>query len=548
MDKTRRVLRQVCRLSVFAAVVRLDLDMKILAAAPSFSSGSGNASIFPIGLSYITASLKSAGHEVDCHMYKGNEEMQALLSKTSYDYVATGGLSSQYHDIKAITGIARENGKKIIAGGGIITSGPELMSRHLNVDYAVIGEGEDTVTELLSFLSNGFDLSDVSGLGYFKNGDFILNSRRKQREDLDALPMPDYESFGFNLYLDASRPSDSFSKDLFDSPREYPLVSSRSCPYSCTFCYHPIGDKYRQRSIDSIMLELEHVIPKYRINIVGILDELFSYHKERVLEFCKRFQDFTKTLSWEVKWLCQMRVESVDEAVLTAMKHSGCYLVGYGLESYSPIVLKSMKKHITQEQIHKAVHMTMDSGISIQGNFIFGDIEETLDTAKETLYFWRQHVEAGVLLGFILPFPNSKLYQHCIKKGLITDGVDFVKNHLFEIINMTEMSDKDFYNMAVLIYKYSRRYNKFVVPDVISKDSFVVRCPYCLNSIEYKNYDTSQLSSTRAFVYCRSCRLRFYPISPLYNNIRKLSLALVHPWSYNLIGKAHDIIKRLTGK
>ncbi|MEO5359449.1 MAG: B12-binding domain-containing radical SAM protein [Nitrospirota bacterium] len=518
--------------------------MKILAVAPNFSIGYGKISIFPVGLSYITAALKSVGHEVDCHMYKGKEGMQSLLKEKDYDFVATGGLSSQYRNIKDITDIAHENGKKIIAGGGIISSEPEQMARHLNIDYAVIGEGEDTVIELLSCLSNGLNLSDVSGIGYFKNDEFILNGRRKQREDLDSLPMPDYESFDYVLHLDTSRPSDTFTYDLYDLPREYSLVSSRSCPFSCTFCYHHAGDKYRQRSIDSIMRELELVIPKYRINLVFILDDLFSYHTDRVLEFCRRFKDFTSTLSWEVKWCCQMRVESLDETILKTMKQSGCFIISYGFESYSPIVLNSMKKHITQEQIHNAIHMTLDSGLSIQGNFIFGDVKETLDTAKESLEFWRQHTESGILLGFILPFPRSRLYLHCIEKGLIKDIVDFTSNHLFEPINMTEMSEKDFVKMSVLIHRYTKKYNKYIVPDLINKDSFTVRCPYCKNLIEYKNYDTSRLSSTTLFLYCRSCRRRFYAISFLYNIIRKLTLLFLYPWSYRLIGKLHDLVKR----
>ncbi|MBF0463556.1 MAG: B12-binding domain-containing radical SAM protein [Nitrospirae bacterium] len=520
--------------------------MKILAVSPDIGIGGGDF-IFPVGLSYITAALKSAGHEVDCLVFKGKNGMMNLLNKNNYDFVATGGLSFQYHNIKDITNLAKENGKKIIAGGGIITSDPELMSRHLGVDYAVVGEGEDSVTELLSCLDNGMDLSNVLGLGYYKNGEFILNGRRRQRENLDSLPMPDYESFDFSHHLDSLRSSDSYYYNLYDFPREYPLVSSRSCPYSCTFCYHPLGDKYRQRSIDSIMQELKLMIPRYRINIVGIYDELFSYNSDRILEFCERFKDFTKTLSWDIKWGCQMRVESLDETVLKSMKQSGCFIISYGFESYSPVVLKSMKKHITQEQIHSAIHMTLDCGISIQGNFIFGDVKETLDTAKETLEFWRTHIEAGILLGFILPFPNSMLYRYCIEKGLIKDSVDFVKNHLFEIINMTQMDDNDFYRMSVLIYRYSWKYNKYVVPELIQKDSFIVCCPYCKERLEYKNFDTTRLFTTTWHIFCKNCKRRFYPLSSAYNIIRKLLLLFLYPWNYRLfvkLIKIHDRIKR----
>jgi radical SAM superfamily enzyme YgiQ (UPF0313 family) len=512
--------------------------MKILLVAPQFT-------IFPVGIAYIASSLKQSGYHLDGYIYDKSSDLIDLLQDKNYDIVATGGLSSQYAQIKAISDITKKLNRTLIVGGGIITSEPELMSRSLNVDYAVIGEGELAIVDLLSCLAGNGDISQVKGIGYFQGGGFILTAGRKQIEDLDALPWPDYDCFGFSAFLDTQKPTDHYYYDLFDEPREYPLVASRSCPFLCTFCYHPAGDKYRQRTLESIFKELEVVIPKYRINIVSLFDELFSYNEERVLEFCARFRELTGRFSWTIRWNCQMRVAGLKETMLDAMRDSGCYMVSYGLESYSLPVLKSMKKHITPEQIHHAVHATLDRRISIQGNFIFGDKAETRETVLETLEFWKDHREAGILLFFILACPNSAMYQHAIQKGIIKDRLDFIKHHLFEIYNMTTMPDWEFYRLVTLVFKHVYKYYFFAVPDQHTPDSVTVRCPHCEEIMTYRNYATKRYFFVK-MMYCRNCRKRFFSASRLYILYANVIARMLPPFSFRIYKTLKQLQSKLT--
>lgn len=502
--------------------------MKILLVAPQ-------AIIFPTGLSFIAAVLRADGHEVDGFIFTGNDaalievlEKGTLSVKTStstrYEVVATGGLSSQYAQIKNILQIAKHFSVYTIVGGGIITSEPELMSRDLKADFSVVGEGERVVVDILQSLKN------KSGLYHTLYP--TIHEATNQIEDLDALPYPDYDTFNYADFLDSMKPTDMYYYDLFDYPREYPLVASRSCPFLCTFCYHPTGDKYRQRSLDSIFSELAVVIPKYHINIVSIFDELFSYDEDRVLEFCRRFKKLTRNLSWKVKWNCQIRVSGLQEEMLNDMKDAGCYMVSYGFESYSSKVLKSMNKHITPDQIHDAIHATLRQGLSIQGNFIFGDTAETMETAKETLDFWMAHREAGIMLGFIIACPNSEIYQRAIKKGIIKDKLDFIKNHLFDTINMTEMSDWKFYRLVTLIFKYVNRCYRFTVPLLKTATSVTVRCPHCKDLVWYNNYS---MKKSMVMMYCRYCRKRFYIASRLYIYYKRFLAYTIPLFSYHLL-------------
>lgn len=487
---------------------------------------------FPVGIAYVAASLKSAGHNVDCYIFTTPDGLRERL-RSGYDALATGGLSSQYGPIKNISEIARASGILLIMGGGIITSEPELMSRALQVDFAVIGEGERAIVDLLACIESKGDFSLVDGIGYFSGEQYVLTNSRAQIEDLDSLPMPDYEGFGLQRKIDAAMSSDQYHYDIFDNPREYPIITSRSCPFMCTFCYHPSGDKYRTRSVDSIMTELKIVIPQYRINIVSIYDELFSYSDERVYEFCAKFSEFVATLPWKVGWTCQMRVSGLKDNMLDAMKDAGCYMVSYGFESYNPLVLKSMKKGITPEQIHHAIHATLDRKISIQANFIFGDKAETIETARETLDFWKDHQEAGILLAFILACPNSAMYQYCIEKGIIQDRLEFIKYNIHDIYNMTSMSDVEFLGLKVLVQKYMVRYSPYAVPIGGTSTSLTIKCPHCNEINEYKNYVKKKKLYNR-MMYCRSCRKRFFYVGLLYKLFSGLIAFMTTPLLYKM--------------
>lgn len=508
--------------------------------------------LFPLGLAYISSVLKQSGHHVDClnlnHRSGSVENLihEALDAGGKYDFACTGGLSPYYRHIKKIADAvhSHKSDTRLILGGGLISSEPELMLNALNPDFIVIGEGEKAIVELLSCLESKGDLSGVHGIGYRdKSGKVVCNEPQPAIMDLDSLPWPDFEGFEFGTYLDNLKPTDQFFYDLHDFPRVYPIICSRSCPYRCTFCFHPLGNKYRQRSMDSIMQELEVAIKLYRVNVIAIYDELFSYDRERVYEFCKRLKKLQEETSWEIKWSCQMRVDGLDEEFLKTMKDAGCYMVSYGFESYNQVVLDTMKKHITTEQIDNAVQLTLKNNISIQGNFIFGDRSETTQTANETLTYWKRNNHAGILLGFISPYPGTELYNNCIKKGIIKDKLDFIENHIFDIINMTDaMTDDEFEKLKLDIFEAKLRYSIYAKPLSLKKTedgtyNIQVKCPHCLEILEYKRYAIPSRLFYNIMAYCRRCRRRFNLVSGLYKFGTRVFLS-IYPVANQMVIKA----------
>ena len=512
------------------------LNIKILLVVPRYSSTNqpDYSYTFPLGLGYISSVLKNAGYQVDCinlnHLRGDSAEiLNKCLNSATYDFVCTGNTASGYTETEKILNITREHPSKpkTILGGIIITAEPDIVFDSLRPIYAVIGEGEETIVELLDHAIEGKDLGEVKGIMYHDlHGKVVRTPPREAIEDLHSIPIPDFEGFDFHEQLDNTYTNPNYNTNLFDHPRLYPLLASRSCPFHCTFCYH--DSKYRVRSIENIMEELIPMVKRHKINIICIYDECFATNKKRILDFCERVKILQNEITWKLNWTCQIRVESVDRELLKIMKDAGCGAISYGFESFSPVVLKSMRKHIKPEQIDRALKDTLGEKIAVQANFIFGDVAETKETAEVTLDYWKINCNAQVQLGFVQPYPGSILFEHCVKKGLIKDKLEFIKNVGNMInsrgfkLNMTDnMTDKELNELRDKVLLLYDKYRKTVRPLWIKNSgenlySFKVKCPYCQSIVEYNNCFATNAKVYSFHMTCRNCGYRFYITDPIH--------------------------------
>ena len=478
----------------------------------------------PMGLLYISSALKSRFSGVDfLNLNHLHGTMDLLIAQATadkeYDLIMTGGISSEFHSVKAVVDASRKHSpdSKVVLGGGLITSEPELMIRELGADYIVIGEGEVTVVQLVDALEQGHDLDQVDGIGFVCDDRYVQTNERMAIMDLDSLAFPDFDGIGFQEYLDHST---YIHYEVFPEPiqRSYPLVSSRSCPFKCTFCFHPLGSKYRQRSMSNLRIELEENIVRYGINVVNIYDELLGYKKERVYEICEMFNDLRRKVGHTIYWSCQLRVNFIEDDMLASMSASGCYAISYGFESYSSQVLKSMKKGIKPEEIDRAVELTRKNRITVQGNLIFGDPEENAESIKESLDFYKNNYRLHLGLGFIQPYPGTALYAYCLENGLIKDRMQFIKYKMRTRINMSRhLSDVEFDLLFVDIDMILWKYCSFSYPLNIEPEgqmfNITVACPECGEVIKYKKRHVSSVNRIKQTVHCNYCRARFKILS-----------------------------------
>jgi radical SAM superfamily enzyme YgiQ (UPF0313 family) len=502
------------------------------------STGTVDNYLIPVGLAYISATLTKAGKDVSVLNLNNHEGLlQDILvnelEKGFNDLIFLGGLSLYYPHIRDIIKYLRYYSpqSKIVVGGGIITAQPEIAFRYLQPDFGVIGEGEQTCLELINCLEKGGYLPGVPGVIFSDSfGAITITEPRKPIMDLDALPFPDYESFGYREYLDKVKITDMGGLlDVVDNPRPYPLLASRSCVYSCTFCFHPLGQKYRQRPIDNVMDEIRMAVKKYRVNIILFYDEMFSHDKERVLEFCKKFKAYSDTLPNKLWFQCQNRVDTTTDEMLKVMKESGAFLLSYGLESYSPTVLASMKKNITPEQIDRTARLTRENKLGFQGNFIFGDVAETCETAKETLDYVRQNREllgSSIGLYFIIPFQGTPIYKQLVKSGKIPNEIRFIKDReqnwfkYLEPTNLTSLSEDKFERLKDAVFGLHLVSDTYAQPEGLWYNSpgdtyAVIKCPSCKTSFSMKNIPRPK-GFGALVIGCRHCHYRFHLVSKWY--------------------------------
>lgn len=510
--------------------------MEILLIVPKYTNSFNEdyEYIFPLGLGYISAALKKAKYDVDVlnlnhHSGKVVDLVNKKLDEKKYDLVATGGCAVTYMVISSVLNAVKmhKTKPKTILGGPIISTMPKLAFEDIGVDYGVIGEGEETVVDLIDSVVKKKSLRKVKGIIFRENNEIIITEKRNPPDDLDSLPFPDFEGLEFKRQLDNTHCNSMAYATVIDYPRIYPLLASRSCPFQCTFCYH--GTKYRQRSIKNILSEINYAIDKYDVNFLLIYDDCFAFDKERLKKFCSEIKKIMRLKKKEIKWMCQLMVSLVDEKLLKMLKDAGCVSISYGFESYSSIVLKSMKKAITPEQINFAFHETIKNKLNVQANFIFGDIAETKETVEKTLNWWIKNAKNQIFLVFVRPYPGSELYAHCLRKGIINDELFFVKEqmNLPEVFNMTDkMSDREIANLRKRLFVLSGSGQRYRVPSKVRRTgthnyNISVTCPYCHKKNDYENCLIPNLFNYDFQLICKHCYMRYYASSSLRRFLRK---------------------------
>jgi radical SAM superfamily enzyme YgiQ (UPF0313 family) len=392
--------------------------MKILLIFPPIRE-TDNPRNTPHGIAMIAAVLRQRGHEVHILDINGNrfskQEVIKKVEEEKFEIVGIGGLITVYNYLKWIVPVLREVNPhaSIIAGGSLGCSIPDIVLKRNDVDIVIDGEGEITIIELVEALRDKRDLHNVRGIYFKEKGRVVRTPTRNLIRKLDALPLPAYDLLPMETYLD---------NPVVGIGRDIDIVSSRGCPYYCTFCYRLFGNHYRFHSSDYIIRQIKFLKKEYDIDFVSFQDDEFMANKKRVYEFC----DKILKEKIEIKWSCTGRVNLVDEEILRLMKKAGCTSVSYGIESGSQKILDLMKKRVTVEQAKRAILLNKKVGLRHPTSFILGMPGETPETVKETIEFCKELNIPLKSIMFATPYPGTELYQKAKAEGRIVDEEEFI--------------------------------------------------------------------------------------------------------------------------
>lgn len=476
--------------------------MNVLIVVPRYAK-QGQYYNWPIGLASIYAFLKREGVSVSCLnlCHEPDNDTRASLerafARNPFDIVCSGGMSFDWKKVEDIFSNAKLVRPDVItvAGGTMVTADPELVLRHMSIDFGVSGEGEYTLMELLETLKNGRSPDTVKGLAFIrKNGDFVFNGAREVIKDLDQLPMPEYEDFGFREWTGTMKYSGHMTMlESFDEVRYAEVIGSRSCPFSCTFCFSALGKPYRKRSLDHVFREIDYLYKNFGVNVFYFVDQLFSASNEHILKFAERIRPYN------VKYFVQLRVNNVQQDVLEKIVESGLAYATFGIESMSDTVLKSMKKKITKAEAIKALETARRAGLYCSGSIILGDPADTIETINESMSWWRKNPVYNIALLFIVAAPNSEVYRYGLEKGIIKDKWEHVKNH-YPLVNLTKLSNRYYYNLLLKVTFWNFMHSNIVAGTLLNskklKETYKgrhfylleTRCPFCGSEQKYKKF------------------------------------------------------------
>ncbi|MCA8981889.1 MAG: cobalamin B12-binding domain-containing protein [Planctomycetes bacterium] len=351
----------------------------------------------PLGISILAAWLEQKGHDVRL-MDDSIEEIEDI--KKNVEWAEVVGISSLTPNARRARElgqmIRREFGKPVVMGGPHPTTNPEFFLESGACDVTVQGEGDYTLPELLEVIHEPAKWETVEGITYLKDGELYSTPRRPLLKDVDEVPFPAYHLWDIPRYM-----------KLMINPG-VTLITSRGCPYACTFCDAEMTPRqYRAMNPERTVDLIEHILRTYNPPQLVLFDDLFTIQRKRVIEICKEI--IKRDLFFE--WVCESRVDTMDFEMLRWLRKAGCVKIYYGLESGSPRMLVTMKKGVTPEKVLHGAKLNRQLGMYFKFFILYGFPEDTVEDHRLTEELIAETRPDAVCCAILQPIPGTAVYE-----------------------------------------------------------------------------------------------------------------------------------------
>lgn len=417
--------------------------MKILLIQPEYKN---TWAAPPLGLGYIASVLIKDGHEIYFHDFTlkpaSSLAIKKIICDINPDLVGISVMVRALPQTKTLVSLIKEiSAIPVVLGGPQATIEPEFTLRYTNADFAIVGEGEEAILDLIRGLKTN-ELNHIGGLAWFnKDREFILNPEREFIKNLDDLPIPYWDLISplkYNL-IPALTPVKS-------SPIA-PIITTRGCPYECSFCAGPLMWKrtFRARSAKNIVDEIELLINKYKVKQIFLSDDNFTLIREHAINMCKEI--IKRKIN--IHWACPngIRIDKVDNELLQLMKKAGCYLVGFGIESGNQEILNEASKQMDLRRVRDVVSMAKKNKIITYGFFIIGLPGETRGSIRNTIDFAKSLPLDRAWFNILVPYPGTKVFDMYRKNKAVNDidweNIDANTGMIASGINYTDLNGPD---------------------------------------------------------------------------------------------------------
>lgn len=411
----------------------------------------------PLGLMYIAAYINATrGDEIrifDIRFYKEPlKEIYRIIDEFDPDVIGISALTLEApalyqiaHFIKMVTDVP------VIVGGPHATSVPTEVLRNHDIDVVVVGEGEMIFKELLDALDKGHGIELVRGVGYRNGSEIVINQSPPQIQRLDTLPFPSWNLIELEKYADTA------SMSIIGYGPYMVILTSRGCPFHCTYCHNIMGKTFRARSVENVLDEMRILIEQYHIHDFEIIDDISNFDRERFKRILRGIIDkgWKATLSFPNG----VRTDLLDEEVVHLMRKAGTAEVSIAVETATPRLQKMIKKNLNLERVRHIIDVCVQEGMYVRGFFMLGFPTETEEELKATIEFACKSRMHGALFFLVNPFGGTELAHQVESMGKIPSVIKYEDFDYHAMpFNASAVSDKKLrrmYSMAWIKFYFN---------------------------------------------------------------------------------------------
>lgn len=434
----------------------------------------------PLGLACIAGALEAAGHRLTIidsiaaapntfypfkpngQFLKGHEKLvtrgishQEILARIPHDVQMIG-----LHCMFTINWVADRYLIKLlrqyfpdallVAGGEHVSAIPEICLQSSELDVVVKGEGEETIVDFVYAVENNKPWTEVAGISFKQNEKIIHNPPRQRKRKLDELPRPAWHLFPVEEYNEKNMAWSATSE------RSLPIIATRGCPYTCTFCSSPQmwGTRYFMRPPTDVLDEIQHLKNTYGITNFDFYDLTAIISREWILEFARLLVEEHMNITWQIP--AGTRTEVIDREIAKWLYKSGCKNLVYAPESGSQRMLDAIHKKVKLPRMLTSIRQAKAEKLNVMMNMILGLPDETHTDVWRTIWFYVQCSAAGVnsiAQSIFQPYPGSALFERLVNEGKINPNDD---EYFLQQVYIDTNQRMPFYNQHIspVMYRF----------------------------------------------------------------------------------------------
>ena len=439
------------------------------------TSQSDDGFVPPLGLLYLSAVIrekyptviiKIVDYAVDGYSPYSLAQMAKSFNP---DIIGFSSMTHEFSTFRDLVSFIRKTcpDALYLSGGPLATYNYEEIFETCQIDFALRYEAEITLIQLIESFYEGVEPHLVDGIVYKKNGGLQVNPQQQFIENLDQLPIPAWDLIDIRRYSSISNWNGVQKEKVYA-----PVMTSRGCPYRCSYCHSMFGKKYRTRSSDHILKELRYLHDSFGVREIHFIDDVFNLLKERTQEICQKIIDSGMRLA--LAFPNGVRADIMTDEILDYLKRAGTYKINYAIETVTPRLQSEIKKYLNLEKTKKIIDTTSKQGIITFGFFMLGFPTETREEIQNTIDFAvNSKLDTAKFLK-VTPYKGTELGENVVKNAPQLSGVG-LKHFTFydtESSASAEVSGADlqifikqaygrFYKNPARVFRILRKYPSF---------------------------------------------------------------------------------------